>query len=80
VNADDDQRADDLERVLDEGDLARAIKMVRRWSSAHAGIAVGEVQARNDAHRAAATGSSTDPSKFTRRDEELVQLRAAIEV
>ncbi len=80
MNADDDQRADDLERVLDEGALARAIKMVGRWSSAHAGIAMNEVQARNNAHRTAAAGSSTDPSNFTRRDEELAQLRVAIEV
>jgi hypothetical protein len=85
VNADDDQRADDLERVLDEGALARAAKMVGKWSTAHARIAVSEVQARNDAHRKAAAGSSStgeterDLSSFTRRDEELTQLRAALE-
>jgi hypothetical protein len=79
VNADDDQRADDLERVLDEGALPRATKMLGKWSTAHAGIAVSEVQARNDAHRKAAADSSADASSFTRRDEELTQLRAALE-
>ena len=79
MNADDDQRADDLERVLDEGALARAAKMLGRWSKPHAEIAVKEVQARNDAHRADALGSaqgdSPDVSRFTRRDEELASLR-----
>lgn len=79
MNADDDQRADDLERVLDEGALARATKMLGKWSTAHAGIAVSEVQARNDAHRTAAADGSADPSNFTRRDQELAQLRAALE-
>jgi hypothetical protein len=77
VNADDDQRADDLERVLDEGALGRAAKMASRWSTSHAQIAVAEVQARNDAHRADAIASdaSADLSSFTRRDEELSSLR-----
>jgi hypothetical protein len=84
VNADDDQRADDLERVLDEGALERAAKMVGKWSTAHAGIAVSEVQARNNAHRTAAAGSAAgerelDLSSFTRRDDELTQLQGALE-
>jgi hypothetical protein len=84
MNADDDQRADDLERVLDEGALARAAKMLGRWSTAHAGIAVSEVQARNDTHRAAATAGAGDAagldlSSFTRRDEELATLRGSLE-
>lgn len=84
MNADDDQRADDLERVLDEGALERAAKMVGKWSKPHAQIAVTEVQSRNDAHRADAVGSaqgdtSLDLSSFTRRDDELASLRRAVE-
>jgi hypothetical protein len=84
VNADDDQRADDLERVLDEGDLERAAKMVGRWSKPHAQIAVTEVQSRNAAHRADAVGSaqgdtSLDLSSFARRDDELSSLRRTLE-
>jgi hypothetical protein len=84
VNAEDEQRADDLERVLDEGDLERAAKMVGKWSKAHAQIAVTEVQSRNDAHRADATGSaqgdtSLDLSSFARRDDELTSLRGTLD-
>jgi hypothetical protein len=83
VNADDDQRADDLERVLDEGLLPRAAKMAGKWSTAHAQIAVGEVQARSDAHRrdvlAAAENGSADLARFDRRDEELASLREMLD-
>jgi hypothetical protein len=82
MNADDDQRADDLERVLDEGALARATKMAGKWSKAHAQTAVAEVQARNDGHRrnavagAGADGAAAiDVSAFARRDDELSSLR-----
>ena len=76
MNADDDQRADDLERVLDEGLLPRAAKMAGKWSTAHAQIAVAEVQARSDAHRSDAVASGVeDLSRFALRDEELASLR-----
>jgi hypothetical protein len=81
VNADDDQRADDLERVLDEGALPRAAKMAGKWSTAHAQIAVAEVQARSDAHRRDAIasgadgGTAVDLAPFALRDEELASLR-----
>jgi hypothetical protein len=80
MNADDDQRADDLERVLDEGALARAAKMVGKWSAAHAQTAVSEVQARNDSHRTkvgvgAQDAATQDLSAFSRRDDELTSLR-----
>ena len=87
MNADDDQRADDLERVLDEGTLARATKMAGKWSKARAETAVAEVQARNDGHRrnalagagADADGATAiDLSAFTRRDEELTSLRQTL--
>jgi hypothetical protein len=84
VNADDDQRADDLERVLDEGALPRAAKMLGKWSSAHAQVALEEVQARSDAHRQSARSGSEgdaaalDLSKFTLRDEELSSLRETL--
>jgi hypothetical protein len=86
VNEDDDQRADDLERVLDEGDLARATKMAKKWSTANAQVALAEVQRRSDAHRrdleaggAGAGGSAIDLTAFSRRDEELASLRAALQ-
>jgi hypothetical protein len=86
VNEDDDQRADDLERVLDEGDLARATKMAKKWSTANAQVALAEVQRRSDAHRreleaddASTGGSSIGLTPFTRRDDELASLRAALE-
>jgi hypothetical protein len=86
VNEDDDQRADDLERVLDEGDLARATKMAKKWSTANAQVALAEVQRRSDAHRREleagagdAGSSSIDLSAFSRRDDELASLRAALE-
>jgi hypothetical protein len=80
MNADDDQRADDLERVLDEGALARATKMAGKWSKAHAQTAVAEVQARNDGHRRNAVADAgqdgaVDVSAFARRDDELTSLR-----
>jgi hypothetical protein len=85
MNADDDQRADDLERVLDEGALERAQKMAGKWSTTHAEIAVGEVQARNDAHRSGVVGlmhtddaTPIDLSSFTRRDDELASLRRVL--
>ena len=85
MNEDDHQRADDLERVLDEGDVARATKMAKKWSTANAQVALAEVQRRSDAHRkdaeasAAAGGSPIDLAAFSRRDEELASLRAALE-
>lgn len=86
MNEDDDQRADDLERVLDEGDLARATKMAKKWSTANAQVALAEVQRRSDAHRrdleagaAGAGGSAVDLTAFSRRDDELASLRAALE-
>ena len=81
MNADDDQRADDLERVLDEGALARATKMAGKWPKARAETAVAEVQARNDVHRrnalagAGAGAATIDLSAFARRDDELTSLR-----
>jgi hypothetical protein len=82
MNADDDQRADDLERVLDEGALARAAKMAGKWSKPHAQTAVAEVQARNDGHRRNAVAGADqdgagaiDVSAFARRDDELSSLR-----
>jgi hypothetical protein len=82
MNADDDQRADDLERVLDEGALARATKMAGKWSKARAETAVAEVQARNDGHRrnalagaGAGSADAVDVSAFARRDDELTSLR-----
>jgi hypothetical protein len=84
MNADDDQRSDDLERVLDEGALARAAKMVGRWSKPHAQVAVTEVRSRNAAHRADAAGgaegdSSVDLSRFARRDDELASLQSTLD-
>jgi hypothetical protein len=86
VNEDDHQRADDLERVLDEGDLARATKMAKKWSTTNAQVALAEVQRRSDAHRRDATagasagdGPSVDLAAFSRREEELASLRAALE-
>jgi hypothetical protein len=80
VNEDDHQRADDLERVLDEGDLARAIKMARKWSTTNAQVALAEVQRRSDAHRRdAADGPSADLAAFSRREDELASVRAALE-
>jgi hypothetical protein len=84
MNSDDDQRADDLERVLDEGALPRAAKMLGKWSSAHAQVALKEVQARSDAHRVSARSGSEgdaaalDLSQFTLRDEELSSLRETL--
>ena len=83
MNADDDQRAADLERVLDEGALPRAAKMLGKWSSAHAQVALKEVQARSDAHRRNAAGADTggaspDLSQFVLRDEELSSLRETL--
>jgi hypothetical protein len=83
VNEDDDQRADDLERVLDEGDVARATKMAKKWSTANAQVALAEVQRRSDAHRreletGAGDGASVDLAAFSRRDDELASLRAAL--
>ncbi|HEY1451774.1 MAG TPA: hypothetical protein VGF47_12545 [Solirubrobacteraceae bacterium] len=81
MNADDDQRADDLEAALDEGDLGRAAKMARKWATSNAQVAVDEVQRRNDAHRkdVAASersngGTPIDLERFSRRDEELASL------
>lgn len=85
MNEDDDQRADDLERVLDEGDLARATKMAKKWSTANAQVALAEVQRRSDAHRrdvesgASGAGGTIDLAAFSRREEELAFLRAALE-
>jgi hypothetical protein len=86
VNEDDHQRADDLERVLDEGDLARAIKMAKKWSTSNAQVALAEVQRRSEDHRedatagaSAADGPSVDLAAFSRREEELASLRAALE-
>jgi hypothetical protein len=84
MNADDDQRADDLERVLDEGALPRAAKMLGKWSSAHAQVAIEEAQARSDAHRRSAAGGGEDGapapdlSQFVLRDEELSSLRQTL--
>jgi hypothetical protein len=85
VNEDDNQRADDLERVLDEGDVARATKMAKKWSTSNAQVALAEAQRRNDAHRndvlagaQAADAPAIDLASFTLRDEELGSLRAAL--
>jgi hypothetical protein len=81
MNADDDQRADDLEGALDEGDVGRASKMASKWSTSNAEVALDEVQRRNDAHRrdveAASDGggTGTDLSRFTQRDEDIAALR-----
>ena len=83
MNAGDEQRADDLERVLDEGDFARAAKMARKWSKPNAQVAVAEVLRRNAAFRkdaAASTSfSSVSPETLKARDAELEQLRALID-
>ena len=85
MNEEDHQRADDLERVLDEGDVARAAKMAKKWSDANAQVALAEVQRRTDAHRQTvlAGGSVDAPAidleAFSRRDEELMSLRAALD-
>lgn len=86
MNEDDHQRADDLERVLDEGDVARAMKMAGKWSLSNAQVAVAEVQRRNDAHRNDALagasnggGGSIDVSAFALRDDELTSLRAKLD-
>jgi hypothetical protein len=82
MNADDDQRADDLEGALDEGDVARAAKMAKKWSASNAEVALGEVQRRNDAHQrdvAAAApapdGTAPDLARFIQRDEDIASLR-----
>ena len=82
MNADDDQRADDLEAALDEADVARAAKMAKKWSSSGAEVALDEVQRRNAAHRQAveadastASGSTSDLTRFTQRDEDIASLR-----
>jgi hypothetical protein len=82
VNADDDQRADDLEAALDEGDVGRAAKMANKWSTSNAEVALGEVQRRSDAHRrdveAAADGAAPDLTRFTQRDEDIAAVRALL--
>jgi hypothetical protein len=85
MNEDDHQRADDLERVLDEGDVARATKMAKKWATTNAQVALAEAQRRNDAHRKdvlagtqAADAPEIDLASFTRRDEELGSLRSAL--
>jgi hypothetical protein len=82
MNADDDQRADDLEGALDEGDVGRASKMASKWSTSNAEVALGEVQRRNDAHRrdvegaaSDAGGAAPDLTRFTQRDEDIAALR-----
>jgi hypothetical protein len=87
MNADDDQRADDLEGALDEGDVGRATKMAKKWSTSNAEVAIGEVQRRNDSHRrdVAASppggeGAPVDLARFTQRDEDLSALRSALAV
>jgi hypothetical protein len=83
MNADDDQRADDLEAALDEGDVGRAAKMVSKWSTSNAEVALGEVQRRSDAHRrdvadaaAGAEGTAAaDLTRFTQRDEDIAAVR-----
>jgi hypothetical protein len=86
VNEEDHQRADDLERVLDEGDVARAAKMAKKWSDANAQVALAEVQRRSDAHRrdvldggSAAGAPALDLEAFARRDAELVSLRTTLD-
>jgi hypothetical protein len=82
MNADDDQRADDLEAALDEGDVGRAAKMVSKWSTSNADVALGEVQRRSDAHRrdvadaaAGAEGAAADLTRFTQRDGDIAAVR-----
>jgi hypothetical protein len=79
MNADDDQRADDLEGALDEGDVARAAKMAKKWSTSNAQVAVDEVQRRNDAHRrdveAADSPAQSDLARLGQRDEDIAALR-----
>lgn len=86
MNEEDHQRADDLERVLDEGDVGRAAKMAKKWSEANAQVALAEVQRRTDAHRqdllaggSAAGAPAIDVDAFTRRDEELMSLRTMLD-
>jgi hypothetical protein len=86
MNEGDRQRADDLERMLDEGDVGRAAKMAKKWSDANAQVALAEVQRRSDAHRqdvlggeGAADGTGTDLEAFSRRDAELMSLRSALD-
>jgi hypothetical protein len=82
VNADDDQRADDLEAALDEGDVGRAAKMANKWATSNAEVALGEVQRRSDAHRrdveASADGVAPDLTRFTQRDEDIAAVRALL--
>jgi hypothetical protein len=78
VNADDDQRADDLEAALDEGDVGRAAKMANKWATSNAEVALGEVQRRSDAHRrdvAEAAGGDADLTRFTQRDADIAAVR-----
>ena len=82
MNEGDRQRADDLERMLDEGDVARAAKMAKKWSEANAQVALAEVQRRSDAHRQdvlAADGTAIDLEAFSRRDAELMSLRTTLD-
>jgi hypothetical protein len=85
VNEEDDQRADNLEAALDEGDVGRAAKMAKKWPTANAQVALEEVQRRNDAHRkdaeesAAAGGPSIDAAAFTQRDEDLAAVRSKLD-
>lgn len=79
MNEEDHQRADDLERALDEGDVARAAKMAMKWSSANAGVAVAEVQRRNDEHRKGASADAPGADGFSQRDQDLESLRAKLE-
>lgn len=81
MNADDDQRADDLEGALDEGDVGRAAKMASKWSTSNAEVALGEVQRRNDAHRRDVEGAADgtpDLTRFTQRDEDIAALRQSL--
>jgi hypothetical protein len=81
VNADDDQRADDLEAALDEGDVGRAAKMVGKWSTSNAEVALAEVQRRSDAHRRdvadspTGSGGAADLTRFTQRDADIATVR-----
>jgi hypothetical protein len=86
VNEEDHQRADDLERMLDEGNVARAAKMAGKWSNANAQVALAEVQRRSDAHRrdvlagaSDAAESAIDLEAFARRDAELMSLRTTLD-
>lgn len=84
MNEEDNQRADDLERALDEGDLTRASKMTMKWATSNAEVAVAEVQRRSDAHRKAtlegadADAPAPDTTSFEQRDEDLAALRAKL--